>query len=203
MIGFIKTNKDGLIERFDTQKTEYTDTEIDIDDDIVLSMKILFCRYQNGRVVFDEKLYNDELERQAHDKQIEDAKAKAALFNIYNSLNKLSDEQAYDCMILFPVWSGDRIKYAKNDRLVYNDKFYKVIQEHTSQSNWTPDVATSLYVEISNPNEQYPEFKKPLGAHDAYMKGDKVTFNGGHYESIVDYNVYSPEEYPNNWKKVG
>lgn len=36
-------------------------------------------------------------------------------------------------------------------RLRYGDKLYKVLQDHTSQADWTPDTAVSLYVEVSDP----------------------------------------------------
>ena len=41
-----------------------------------------------------------------------------------------------------------------------------------------------------------------LQTHDAYMTGDKVTFKDKHYESVIDYNVWSPEAYPAGWKEV-
>lgn len=49
---------------------------------------------------------------------------------------------------------------------------------------------------------EYPEYKKPSGAHDAYNIGDKVTFEGEHYECIMDGCVWNPTEYPQGWKKV-
>ncbi|MCG7267774.1 hypothetical protein [Corynebacterium sp. ACRQJ] len=45
-------------------------------------------------------------------------------------------------------------------------------------------------------------YKQPTGAHDAYKKGDKVTFNGATWESTIDSNVWSPSDYPQGWKKV-
>ena len=103
---------------------------------------------------------------------------------------------------LYPEWSGDGITYKTNDRLMHNDKFYKVLQDHTSQSDWTPDTASSLYVEIADPSNEYPEFKQPTGAHDAYAKGEKVTFEGKKYISLIDANVYSPTAYPAGWNLV-
>ena len=41
---------------------------------------------------------------------------------------------------------------------------------------------------------------QPTGAHDAYNKGDKVTFEGKHYISLIDGNVYSPTAYPAGWQ---
>ena len=48
----------------------------------------------------------------------------------------------------------------------------------------------------------YPEFVHPTGAHDTYRTGDRVTYNGTVYESLIDNNSYSPDEYPQGWKAV-
>ncbi len=50
--------------------------------------------------------------------------------------------------------------------------------------------------------EEYPEYKQPSGAHDAYNTGDKVTFKGKKYECIKDNCVWDPEIYPDGWKLV-
>lgn len=53
--------------------------------------------------------------------------------------------------------------------------------------------------------EEYPEYKQPTGAHDAYYKGDKVTFEGAKYICIAPDGtavVWSPTEYPAYWQKV-
>ena len=50
--------------------------------------------------------------------------------------------------------------------------------------------------------EEYPEWVQPTGAHDAYNTGDKVTYNGKHYQSTMDGNVWSPDSYPQGWKEV-
>ena len=50
--------------------------------------------------------------------------------------------------------------------------------------------------------EEYPEYVQPLGAHDAYKIGDKVTFNGKKYVSLIDGNNWSPSVYPQGWEEV-
>lgn len=45
-------------------------------------------------------------------------------------------------------------------------------------------------------------FKQPTGAHDAYNKGDKVAFNGDTWESTINANVWSPDAYPQGWKRI-
>jgi len=111
----------------------------------------------------------------------------------------LSDEDALEVAALFPTWIsklGQQVNVG--ERLWYDDKLYKVIQAHTTQDDWTPDVATSLFTEISI--IEWPNWVQPTGVHDAYMIGDKVTFEGNHYVSLIDYNTYSPVEYPAGWE---
>jgi len=80
-------------------------------------------------------------------------------------------------------------------RFVYNDKLYKVIgTRHTSQLDWLPDTAVSLYVEIAPPGV-IAAWKQPLGAHDAYQIGDKVTHNGSTWKCTVANNTWEPGVY--------
>lgn len=117
------------------------------------------------------------------------------------AVQNMNDDQALNCMSIFPLWE-EGVTYSEGNRVKYKDKLYKVLQDHTSQSDWTPDTASSLFVEISDPNIEYPEFVQPTGAHDAYAKGEKVTFEGKHYISLIDANVYSPTAYPAGWEEV-
>lgn len=51
--------------------------------------------------------------------------------------------------------------------------------------------------------EEWPEYKDPTGAHDAYHNGDKVTFEGKHYICIAPEGtacVWSPAVYPDYWQ---
>ena len=88
--------------------------------------------------------------------------------------------------------------YVVDERLQYKNILYRVVQAHTSQADWTPDITPALFVVVSL--DEWPEFVQPTGAHDAYKKGDKVTFEGKHYISLIDGNVYSPAAYPAGWQ---
>ena len=144
---------------------------------------------------FDEDKYNDILKEQERQEQIVKGEQLKQELQERAILDYASDEDAYTMRYLYPEWLGNGLTYKANDRLMYNDKLYKVLQDHTSQSDWTPDTASSLYVEIADPSNEYSEFKQPTGAHDAYAKGSKVTFEGKHYISLIDANVYSPADY--------
>lgn len=52
------------------------------------------------------------------------------------------------------------------------------------------------------PEEEYPEYKQPTVAHDAYNTGAKITFKGERWEALQDGLVWSPEEYPQGWKLI-
>lgn len=107
----------------------------------------------------------------------------------------LPDEEAIEAVELFPKWDGDGVSYEQGDRVSYQGKLYKVLMAHISQEDWTPDAAVSLFVEVSDPSVEWPEWKQPAGAHDAYAKGDKVSHNEKHWISDIDANVYEPGVY--------
>ena len=115
----------------------------------------------------------------------------------------LSDAQALQVPMLFDDFDGNGVAYEVGKRVLYNDILYKVIQAHTSQADWTPVAAPSLFAKVINEtmDGSIPEFEQP-DSTNPYMKGDKVKFNGKVYESLIDNNVYSPEAYPAGWKEI-
>ena len=119
----------------------------------------------------------------------------------------LSDDRALEVATIYDEWragvtykTGAFITYGFNG--VGDPQLYKVVQDHTSSEEWTPDVTSSLYDAIGLDADGYPIWSKPTGAHDAYNTGDIVDYNGVLYESLIDGNVYSPDEYPTGWEVV-
>ena len=115
----------------------------------------------------------------------------------------LSDAQALQVPMLFDEFDGNGVAYEVGKRIMYNGILYKVIQAHTSQADWTPATAPSLFAKVINEtiDGSIPEFEQP-DSTNPYMKGDRVIFNGKVYESLIDNNVYSPEAYPAGWKEI-
>lgn len=188
-------------------QTTSTDLKVILDDDLVDFSKVNgYVAYAGddgqNHLKFDENRYNEFIKEQQKQESIMKGEQLKQELTEKTVLNNASDEDAYVMRYLYGEWSGDGITYKTNDRLMYNDKFYKVLQDHTSQADWLPTTATSLYVEIADPSIEYPEFVQPTGAHDAYAKGDKVTFEGKKYVSLIDANVYSPSAYPSGWQLV-
>lgn len=95
---------------------------------------------------------------------------------------------------LFAPWAYP-IAYTVGQLRRYNDMLYKCVQAHTSQADWTPDTAASLWSVAADPAEEWPAWSQPIGAHDAYNTGDKVSHNTKHWTSSVDSNVWEPGVY--------
>ena len=75
-----------------------------------------------------------------------------------------------------------------------------MLQAHTSQDGWEPNVAPSLFAKVLIPDpEVIPEWEQP-DSTNPYMKGDKVTHNGYTWISDIDNNVWEPGVY--GWSMV-
>jgi hypothetical protein len=119
----------------------------------------------------------------------------------------LTNEQAMEIATVYPKYEigksyavGEYFTYGINN--VGDSQLYKVVQEHISQADWIPSDTPSLYEPIGLNTSGYPLWSKPSGSHDAYNIGDVVDYNGTLYKSLIDGNVYSPDEYPNGWEVV-
>lgn len=125
-------------------------------------------------------------------------RARALRPYIEKASTSLDDADALNAVELFPAWTAGTA-YAVDERVQYEGTLYRVLQSHTAQADWTPDATPALFVAVSL--DEWPEWVQPTGAHDAYNTGDKVTFEGKHYVSLIDGNVYSPSVYPQGWKE--
>lgn len=119
--------------------------------------------------------------------------------------NGLSSERALEIATVYPKYKigmsysvGDYFTYGENE--VGDPQLYKVVQDHTSQADWLPSETASLYEPIGLNDSGYPVWSQPSGAHDAYNAGDIVDYNGVLYVSLIDGNVYSPDEYSSGWE---
>ena len=114
------------------------------------------------------------------------------------------DEQALKVADLYDVWSGDGVTYKTGKYLLYKDILYKVLQNHTSQTDWTPDTASSLYAKVlTDPSGSVLPWEQPQSTNP-YKKGDRVTHKGKTWESLVDSNVWEPGAVGTEslWKEV-
>lgn len=108
----------------------------------------------------------------------------------------LTDEQALQVDAFYPNWEPDQA-YVTGDIRRYNSELYRILQDHTSQTDWTPDVTPSLYKKVGEPDPEtgIEPWVQPTGDIDPYMTGDVVSHNEKVWTSDVDNNVWEPGVY--------
>ena len=98
----------------------------------------------------------------------------------------------------FALWQPN-VNYTVGQLRAYGDgenkRLYRCVQAHTSQESWTPDAAASLWALAADPAEEWPAWSQPIGAHDAYAAGAKVSHNDKHWVSDIDNKVWAPGVY--------
>lgn len=116
-----------------------------------------------------------------------------------NQTAEMTDEQILKFPDFVEKWQIGK-EYEAGKRLEYNGTIYKVLTEHTSQADWTPDAAPSLFAKVLIPDQNtIPEWEQP-DSTNGYSKEDKVTHNGKTWESEIDNNVWEPGVY--GWKEI-
>lgn len=128
--------------------------------------------------------------------QMDEANATAAItFVTLAESGSIDDVTASEHATSFAEWQPGVVYTTGNIRRYGDGHLYRCIQDHTSQADWTPSAAVSLWVSISDPAEEYPAWSQPVGAHDAYQTGDKVTHAEKRWKSTADNNVWEPGVY--------
>lgn len=102
---------------------------------------------------------------------VEKARELRAL--IEKAVQSLDDKDALECVCLYEKWSGNGVQYEAGKRLQYNGELYKVKDGmgHTSQSDWSPDVAVSLFEKINETNSGAKDDPIPYSGNMALEKG--------------------------------
>lgn len=125
--------------------------------------------------------------------------AKAIIDAFVTLRNSAADGQALKASALYPKWKVGT-DYQKDKRVLYNNILYKVLTDHTSQADWTPDAAPSLFAKVLIPDKNViPEWEQPESTNP-YSKGNKVTHNGKTWLSTIDGNVWEPGVY--GWEEI-
>ena len=116
-------------------------------------------------------------------------------------IGTLPDDEATVVAEVYPKWmpgtsyKADAIRgYGEN--AVGDTQLYRCLQAHVSQADWPPEHAANLWKPIGfDAATGYPEWSQPVGATDAYAKGEIVSYKGSLYISTVEGNVWAPDVY--------
>lgn len=104
--------------------------------------------------------------------------ARRKMANISKAVTYVPDDEAAEMVDIFPSWSVGKA-YAIGDRIAYDGKLYKVIQAHTSQSDWLPSVVPALYAEVAKPGQgDDPSNPIPYNGNMELFKGKYYSQDG-------------------------
>ena len=107
------------------------------------------------------------------------------------SADSLPDTQAAEVKTLYPVWKeGEAVSVDARRYYPPTDMLYKCSQAHTTQADWTPDVATSLWTPLDVEHTGTLEDPIPAVSGMEYVKGKYYSEDGTIYlmnrEGMVD-----------------
>lgn len=114
---------------------------------------------------------------------------------LYVRAAALSRVQAISVCALYDEWSGGGVKYKKGQWLRYGQDFAYVEQDHTSQGDWTPEEAPSLYTLFRLAPDGIRIWEQPTHAENAFDTGERCHYPGAGgqvYVSKIDGNTTVP-----------
>lgn len=114
----------------------------------------------------------------------------------------LTDEQALELAVLYPLWVIGA-EYAVDTTIRYEDVLYRCVQAHTSQADWTPPSVPALWVKVA-PQGEYREIKDGMLPTEAFALGEIGWYKeeDNLWKSLIDANTYTPDSYPSGWEQV-
>ena len=97
---------------------------------------------------------------------------------------KMAQEEQFDEVTiaehpdLFVQWD-ENWRGKRGDIVQDEGNLYRSIHDvNDAGQNTKPSETPSMWTPLGKPGEEFPEWSQPLGAHDAYAQGAKVSHNG-------------------------
>lgn len=199
-----------------TPKGEYEGHALDLGEDYfaleqgvteTVKYPLLICTKKTDEELAE--IAKEEEERQAKIEEAKRAALKASQLNtaaaLYVKAAALPRMDAISVCTLYDEWSGKGIAYKKGDWLRYGEDFAYVEQDHTSQEDWTPDAAPSLYTLFKLAPDGIRIWEQPTRAENAFDIGERCHYPdeaGALYESKIDGNTTVPGSDDRYWNKL-
>ena len=113
----------------------------------------------------------------------------------------LDDKTASEAPTLFPRLKRDGSLVRAGTRICHNGEIKKAAVDLWDTAYNDPDNAPKLWAKIDY-RDGYRIIPSVITVTTAFAKGERGWWNGKLYESAVDSNVYTPEQYAPNWTEV-
>lgn len=128
----------------------------------------------------------------------------ATAVTMYVKSASLPRVQAISVCAFYDEWSGKGVKYTKGQWLRYGDDFAYVEQDHTSQEDWTPEAAPSLYTIFKLAPDGIRIWEQPTRAENAFDTGERCHYpdaDGEVWVSKIDGNTTVPGSDDRWWER--
>lgn len=131
---------------------------------------------------------------------IEDARKLRPI--IEQASASLDDKTASESVVLFPSLKGDGSLISAGTRINWNGVIKKAAVDLWDTSENTPDNAPNLWEDIEY-KDGYRIIPEVITATSAFALNECGWWKDVLYRSLIDANVYTPEQYPSGWVIVG
>lgn len=114
------------------------------------------------------------------------------------------DQTAAKAVELYPAWAVG-LTVEVGYRLQHGGKLYKVIQAHTTQADWTPDITPALFTVIDIEHAGTVDDPIPWALNMECFSGKYYTWESVLYKCIRDSGIalaYSPDQLIGNYFEV-
>jgi hypothetical protein len=112
------------------------------------------------------------------------------------SLTEISEDAVKERINGYPEFQA--VTYTAGTYFRHDGKLYIVVQDHTALPHYVPAYIHSLYTRVFPPELVAP-WVQPVGGHDAYAIGARVSHAGSIWTSDINANVWEPGVY--GWTK--
>ena len=114
----------------------------------------------------------------------------------------VSDEAAVLAPDMFPTMKNNNELIKAGTRINWNGKVKRASVDVWDRTENNPDASPLLWEDINQIGE-YREIPDIITAGLAFANNEFGWWHGVLYKSLIDNNVWTPDEYPTAWEKAG
>ena len=128
------------------------------------------------------------------------SEAQKLITDIVKLREAATDTQASLSVSVYPTLKQDGSLIKSGTRINYNGTIIRAAVDLYDTETNSPENAPTLW-EALNYKEGYRIIPEVITVGTAFSKGELGWWNDELYESLVDSNVYTPDQYAPNWSK--
>lgn len=100
--------------------------------------------------IYTGKIYGITMYRPERTPEVQAEIQQAAVLVAQMQAQSLDDTQALTVKAIYSAWSPDGVHYPVDYKVLHDDVLYKSMQDHTSQADWAPGAAPSLWAAVDS-----------------------------------------------------